>query len=78
MASFSDWLVSDSNINTFTPNMRVHTAEAYARKLDVVNRGFSGYNSRWAIPVFEQVCTIFLCPHTLLILMPVFRRDGAA
>lgn len=27
----------------------------YARKLDVINRGLSGYNTEWAIPVFEQV-----------------------
>jgi hypothetical protein len=27
----------------------------YARKLDVINRGLSGYNTDWAIPVFEQV-----------------------
>ena len=27
----------------------------YARKLDVINRGLSGYSTEWAIPVFEQV-----------------------
>ena len=27
----------------------------YARKLDVINRGLSGFNTEWAIPVFEQV-----------------------
>ncbi|TCD62252.1 hypothetical protein EIP91_007129 [Steccherinum ochraceum] len=27
----------------------------YKRKLDVLNRGFSGYNTRWAIPVLEQI-----------------------
>ncbi|WWD16797.1 hypothetical protein CI109_101229 [Kwoniella shandongensis] len=31
------------------------TAEYYSRRLDVVNRGFGGYTSTWAIPVFEQV-----------------------
>ncbi|KAG8954693.1 hypothetical protein FRC04_011126 [Tulasnella sp. 424] len=30
-------------------------AYVYARKLDVINRGLSGYNSEWALPVFEQV-----------------------
>jgi lysophospholipase L1-like esterase len=30
-------------------------ADAYVRKLDVVNRGYDGYNSEWAIPVFEKV-----------------------
>ncbi|KAG8896057.1 hypothetical protein FRB99_000200, partial [Tulasnella sp. 403] len=29
-------------------------AYVYARKLDVVNRGLSGYNSEWAMPVLEQ------------------------
>jgi len=29
-------------------------AYVYARKLDVINRGLSGYNSTWAIPCFEQ------------------------
>ncbi|KAI0831767.1 SGNH hydrolase [Trametes gibbosa] len=29
--------------------------EAYIRKLDVVNRGFAGYNTDWIIPVFEQI-----------------------
>lgn len=30
-------------------------ADVYARKLDVLNRGLSGYNTEWGIPVFEQV-----------------------
>jgi len=29
--------------------------DVYARKLDVLNRGLSGFNTRWAIPAFEQV-----------------------
>jgi len=29
-------------------------AYVYARKLDVINRGLSGYNTEWTIPVFEQ------------------------
>ena len=29
-------------------------ANAYTRKLDVINRGLSGYNTDWAIPIFEQ------------------------
>ncbi|KAJ7285684.1 GDSL Lipase/Acylhydrolase [Mycena rebaudengoi] len=29
-------------------------ANAYSRKLDVVNRGFAGYTTDWAIPVLEQ------------------------
>jgi hypothetical protein len=27
----------------------------YVRKFDVINRGLSGYQTDWAIPVFEQV-----------------------
>ncbi|KAI0668544.1 SGNH hydrolase [Trametes maxima] len=30
-------------------------AYVYNRKMDVINRGFSGYNTDWALPVFEQV-----------------------
>ncbi|KZS98929.1 SGNH hydrolase, partial [Sistotremastrum niveocremeum HHB9708] len=30
-------------------------AYVYARKFDVINRGMSGYNTEWAIPVLEQV-----------------------
>lgn len=29
-------------------------AYVYARRLDVINRGLSGYNTEWAIPIFEQ------------------------
>ncbi|QRW00557.1 carbohydrate esterase family 12 protein [Ceratobasidium sp. AG-Ba] len=29
-------------------------AYVYGRRLDVINRGLSGYNTEWAIPVFEQ------------------------
>ncbi|KAG8988524.1 hypothetical protein FRB90_002695 [Tulasnella sp. 427] len=29
-------------------------AQLYARKLDVINRGLSGYTTEWALPVFEQ------------------------
>lgn len=30
-------------------------ANFYARRLDVVNRGFSGYNTRWALPVLQHL-----------------------
>ncbi|KAG2157409.1 SGNH hydrolase-type esterase domain-containing protein [Suillus clintonianus] len=30
-------------------------AESYNRKLDVINRGLSGYQTDWAIPIFEQI-----------------------
>lgn len=29
--------------------------DMYCRRLDIINRGFSGYNTEWIIPVFEQV-----------------------
>ena len=29
--------------------------DVYARKLDVLNRGLSGYNTEWSIPVFKKV-----------------------
>ncbi|KAI9056868.1 SGNH hydrolase [Trametes sanguinea] len=29
-------------------------AHVYNRKMDVINRGFSGYNTDWILPVFEQ------------------------
>ncbi|KAI0260993.1 SGNH hydrolase [Gloeopeniophorella convolvens] len=30
-------------------------ANLYVRKVDVLNRGFSGYNTDWALPVLEQI-----------------------
>ncbi|KAF8520171.1 GDSL Lipase/Acylhydrolase [Hysterangium stoloniferum] len=30
-------------------------AYVYARKLDVINRGLSGYNTEWGLPVFKQI-----------------------
>jgi lysophospholipase L1-like esterase len=35
-------------------NSRFHT-DIYARKFDVINRGYSGYNSRWDAIVFKQI-----------------------
>ena len=38
------------------PSLRpIAVAELYNRKLDVLVRGFSGYNTSWIIPVFEKV-----------------------
>lgn len=36
--------------NTFAQRL----ACAYVRKIDIINRGLSGYNTEWAIPIFEQ------------------------
>ncbi|CAO3633201.1 unnamed protein product [Cunninghamella echinulata] len=30
-------------------------ASAYQRKMDVYNRGFSGYNTDWALPILRQI-----------------------
>ncbi|PPQ99930.1 hypothetical protein CVT24_009565 [Panaeolus cyanescens] len=30
-------------------------SHVYARKLDVLNRGYSGYNTEWGLPVFKQI-----------------------
>lgn len=30
-------------------------SNAYTRKLDVIQRGYAGYTSRWAIPVLEKI-----------------------
>lgn len=38
-----------------TSNVIFSTIDDYARIFDIVNRGFSGYNTDWAIPVLEQV-----------------------
>jgi lysophospholipase L1-like esterase len=40
----------EPNMNGFGQRL----AHVYARKLDVINRGLSGYNTEWGIPVFEQ------------------------
>ncbi|ORY35767.1 hypothetical protein BCR39DRAFT_512031, partial [Naematelia encephala] len=29
--------------------------EKYSRRLDVINRGFGGYNSEWARPLFDKI-----------------------
>ncbi|KAI0003417.1 GDSL Lipase/Acylhydrolase [Russula compacta] len=41
-------------------------ADLYARRLDVLNRGFSGYNTDWALPVWRQIIakTEDVQPHT--------------
>ncbi|KAG8826461.1 hypothetical protein FRC18_010066 [Serendipita sp. 400] len=32
-------------------------AYSYGRKMDVINRGFGGYNTEWALPIFEKMFT---------------------
>lgn len=49
------WGIMDA-VTAYTDDLVfVVVAEVYARKLDVLNRGLSGYNTRWALPVLEQV-----------------------
>lgn len=36
----------------------MRSPDVYARKLDVLNRGLSGYNTDWALPVLEQVSVV--------------------
>lgn len=30
-------------------------AHVYARRLDVINRGFSGYNTEWCLPLLKRI-----------------------
>ena len=30
-------------------------ADAYQRRVDVLNRGYSGYNTRWALPLLDHI-----------------------
>jgi lysophospholipase L1-like esterase len=30
-------------------------ADAYQRRVDVINRGYSGYNTRWALSVVDHI-----------------------
>lgn len=54
---FGDSLIqwADSNPDfSFTGRL----LDAYTRKLDILKRGFYGYNSRWALPVFKQILEV--------------------
>ncbi|KAI0086606.1 SGNH hydrolase-type esterase domain-containing protein [Irpex rosettiformis] len=46
---------SITQLSTGPGGLAQQLSDVYQRKLDVLNRGFSGYNSRWAIPVFKNV-----------------------
>ncbi|WWC68934.1 uncharacterized protein I206_102870 [Kwoniella pini CBS 10737] len=57
-AAYTDaiMLFGDSLTQAWTDgSLSQRMAEYYSRRCDIVNRGFGGYNSDWAIPVFEQV-----------------------
>ncbi|KAI8099006.1 SGNH hydrolase [Halteromyces radiatus] len=43
---------------SFDPSLfgfAANVASAYQRKMDVLNRGFSGYNTDWALPIIRQL-----------------------
>ncbi|KAG2187736.1 hypothetical protein INT44_005426 [Umbelopsis vinacea] len=43
---------------SFNPDLHgwgAYIADAYQRKFDVMNRGFSGYNTDWALPILRQL-----------------------
>ncbi|KAH8554455.1 SGNH hydrolase-type esterase domain-containing protein [Umbelopsis sp. PMI_123] len=56
---FGDSLTQGSFETKYT-GWAASLADAYQRRADVLNRGFSGYTSRWALPIFKQ-----LLPETL-------------
>lgn len=35
-----------------------HLSNWWSRKVDVFNRGFSGYNSRWALTMIQDICDL--------------------
>lgn len=39
----------------FAPGWTGALADAYQRRADVVNRGYSGYNTRWALQLLDRV-----------------------
>ena len=44
--------------------------DVYNRKMDVLNRGFSGYNTDWTLPVFEQASASMQVLHSRLAMSP--------
>ncbi|KAH9999127.1 GDSL Lipase/Acylhydrolase [Russula vinacea] len=54
---FGDSLTQMSWDPEYGASVLVLLVHLYARKLDVLNRGFSGYNTDWALPVWEQIIT---------------------
>ena len=48
---------------SFNPKLEgfgAHIAHSYVRKMDVMNRGFSGYNTEWCLPLLPQVLSTLL------------------
>lgn len=57
---FDKFLLFGDSITEFSHyqggfSLAAKLADDYTRKLDIVKRGFSGYNTRWTLPIFKQV-----------------------
>lgn len=48
-------LIRHGRCGRYVPELTRCATDVYVRKLDVVNRGFAGYNTQWAQTVFKQV-----------------------
>ncbi|KAF8459557.1 SGNH hydrolase-type esterase domain-containing protein [Terfezia claveryi] len=62
-------LVGDSLTQlSFCPyGIGAQLAHAYCRKADILNRGVSGYNSRWLLPLFRDTLTQFTLSDEVLL-----------
>jgi hypothetical protein len=40
-----------------------HMSEVYQRRADIINRGYGGYNTEWALRIlpYVRICTISVC-----------------
>ncbi|KAJ2958742.1 hypothetical protein NQZ79_g5723 [Umbelopsis isabellina] len=55
MALYNQDSITQFSFSTEHNGWGSYVADAYQRKLDVMNRGFSGYNTDWAIPILRQL-----------------------
>ncbi|RUS16630.1 SGNH hydrolase-type esterase domain-containing protein [Endogone sp. FLAS-F59071] len=55
-------------------------ANDYQRRVDVMNRGYSGYNTDWALPILQQLLPLAASrsPATILLLVIFFGANDAA
>jgi lysophospholipase L1-like esterase len=53
-------------------------ANVYQRKVDVVQRGYSGYNTRWALELLPKVFTLPQPPNSILLATIFFGANDAA
>lgn len=47
--------ITQHGLNPEISGWLCHFANWWTRRVDVVNRGFSGYNSKWGVMIAEQV-----------------------